>query len=165
MRHINIPIFIPHLGCPNQCIFCNQRFISGTYQFDESVVDNIINQALTTIDKDVQDFCDSISDSIQSGAVVVADARNGEILALSSYPSFDADNIAGVLDSDKGELINRAEYSFTPGSVFKIVVALSALEKDLSLYNLEYTCTGEMQVENDVFRCHKHSGHGICLFM
>ncbi|MBE6663023.1 MAG: radical SAM protein [Ruminococcaceae bacterium] len=52
MRHINIPIFIPHLGCPNQCIFCNQRFISGTYQFDESVVDNIINQALTTIDKD-----------------------------------------------------------------------------------------------------------------
>ncbi len=52
MRHINIPIFIPHLGCPNQCIFCNQRFISGTHQFDESIVDSIIHQTLTTIKKD-----------------------------------------------------------------------------------------------------------------
>ena len=39
MRHINIPIFIPHLGCPNQCIFCNQRHISGTVNFDENEVE------------------------------------------------------------------------------------------------------------------------------
>lgn len=49
MRHVNIPVFIPHLGCPNQCIFCNQRFISGTVQFDEGIVDSIINQTLTTV--------------------------------------------------------------------------------------------------------------------
>ncbi len=49
MRHINIPIFIPHLGCPNQCIFCNQRFISGTYEFDEGQVDLIINEVLSTV--------------------------------------------------------------------------------------------------------------------
>lgn len=48
MRHLNIPIFIPHLGCPNQCIFCNQRFISGTYEFDENQVDLIINEVLST---------------------------------------------------------------------------------------------------------------------
>lgn len=48
MRHINIPIFIPHLGCPNQCIFCNQRFISGTQEFDEEQVDSIINEVLST---------------------------------------------------------------------------------------------------------------------
>lgn len=29
MRHINIPIFIPHLGCPCRCVFCDQRKISG----------------------------------------------------------------------------------------------------------------------------------------
>ncbi|MDR0970761.1 MAG: radical SAM protein [Bacteroidales bacterium] len=29
MRHYNIPIFIPELACPNQCIYCNQRYISG----------------------------------------------------------------------------------------------------------------------------------------
>ena len=56
MRHVNIPIFIPHMGCPNQCIFCNQRYISGTYQFDESIVDNLINQVLTTVSK--EDECE-----------------------------------------------------------------------------------------------------------
>ena len=34
-RHINIPIFIPHMGCPNACVFCNQRRITG---MDTSVV-------------------------------------------------------------------------------------------------------------------------------
>lgn len=34
-KHINIPVFIPHLGCPNQCVFCNQRSISGTLSFSE----------------------------------------------------------------------------------------------------------------------------------
>ncbi len=52
MRHINIPVFIPHLGCPNQCIFCNQRFISGTQIFDENEVDTIINNVLSTVNAD-----------------------------------------------------------------------------------------------------------------
>lgn len=52
MRHINIPIFIPHLGCPNQCIFCNQRFISGTVEFDINSVDNQINEVLSDVKED-----------------------------------------------------------------------------------------------------------------
>lgn len=50
MRHANIPIFIPHLGCPNQCVFCNQRFISGVEQFCLSDVERQIETALSTID-------------------------------------------------------------------------------------------------------------------
>lgn len=50
MGHINIPIFIPHLGCPNQCIFCNQRYISGTMAFDEQKVVEQIEEVLTTIE-------------------------------------------------------------------------------------------------------------------
>ena len=38
MPHRNIPIFIPHLGCPNQCVFCNQHAISGCHGFDETEV-------------------------------------------------------------------------------------------------------------------------------
>ena len=49
MRHINIPIFIPHLGCPNQCIFCNQRHISGTVEFDVNAVRNTIEETLKTV--------------------------------------------------------------------------------------------------------------------
>ena len=48
-KHVNIPIFIPHLGCPNQCIFCNQRTISGVNKFDISRVENEIEIALKTV--------------------------------------------------------------------------------------------------------------------
>ncbi len=47
-KHINIPIFIPHLGCPNDCAFCNQRSISGRMHFDISDVRAQIEQALST---------------------------------------------------------------------------------------------------------------------
>ncbi|MBR7098704.1 MAG: radical SAM protein [Clostridia bacterium] len=47
--HRNIPIFIPHLGCPHQCVFCNQRSISGCGSFDEKDVKRQIETALETI--------------------------------------------------------------------------------------------------------------------
>ena len=47
-KHINIPIFIPHLGCPNDCAFCNQRSISGRMQFDISDVRRQIEEVLST---------------------------------------------------------------------------------------------------------------------
>lgn len=50
-RFVNIPIFVPHKGCPNDCSFCNQRKITG--QSDEIKVDNIkeiINNHLKTLD-------------------------------------------------------------------------------------------------------------------
>lgn len=49
MRHVNIPVFIPHLGCPNNCVFCDQRKISGCISFDESGVRNDIETALSTV--------------------------------------------------------------------------------------------------------------------
>lgn len=52
MKHINIPIFIPHLGCPNQCIFCNQRHISGTESFNEESVKHEILKVLSTINEE-----------------------------------------------------------------------------------------------------------------
>jgi len=49
--HFNIPIFIPHLGCPFQCIYCNQKYISGTIKApDAEEVHAIIQQKLSTID-------------------------------------------------------------------------------------------------------------------
>ena len=48
-KHINIPIFIPHLGCPNDCVFCNQRSISGRQSFDVSDVERQIEEVLSTL--------------------------------------------------------------------------------------------------------------------
>ena len=52
MRHINIPIFIPHLGCPNQCVFCNQRTISGVKEFNPSDCKRIVESVLSTVSED-----------------------------------------------------------------------------------------------------------------
>ena len=51
-KHVNIPIFIPHYGCPNDCVFCNQRKITGKPCYDRDSVIAEISQALSTIDKD-----------------------------------------------------------------------------------------------------------------
>ena len=52
VRHVNIPVFIPHLGCPNDCVFCDQRKISGCVCFDESGVEKEIKTALSTLSPD-----------------------------------------------------------------------------------------------------------------
>ncbi len=52
MRHINIPIFVTHLGCPNMCVFCNQRSISGRVKFDMERVESDIEAALSTAHAD-----------------------------------------------------------------------------------------------------------------
>ena len=53
-KHVNIPIFIPHLGCPNTCVFCNQRSISGRQEFECSSVIDEIEEALDTIPSDYE---------------------------------------------------------------------------------------------------------------
>lgn len=47
--HANIPVFIPHLGCPNDCVFCDQRTISGVTEFSLTDVRGIIEDALATV--------------------------------------------------------------------------------------------------------------------
>lgn len=49
-KHINIPIFIPHVGCPHTCVFCNQRKISGCSDFDFARVSEELETAFATVD-------------------------------------------------------------------------------------------------------------------
>lgn len=51
-KYINIPIFVPHKGCPNDCSFCNQRRITGqSEQMTASRAEKIINEHLMSADK------------------------------------------------------------------------------------------------------------------
>ncbi len=54
VKHRNIPIFIPHLGCPNMCVFCNQRSISGRQRFERESVISEIEAALATLPVDCE---------------------------------------------------------------------------------------------------------------
>ncbi len=53
-KHINIPIFIPHLGCPNNCVFCNQRSISGRQSFEPEGVEEQIDEVLSTLSENTE---------------------------------------------------------------------------------------------------------------
>ena len=55
-KHANIPIFIPHYGCPNACVFCNQVRITGKPCFSEDGVRAEIDAALQTLSRDITDI-------------------------------------------------------------------------------------------------------------
>ncbi len=64
MKHVNIPIFIPHLGCPNDCVFCNQRKITKTEKFDADTVIPQIEAVLKTTEgaqREIAFFGDSFT--------------------------------------------------------------------------------------------------------
>ena len=48
-KHANLPIFVPHMGCPHGCVFCNQRTISGTNAFSLSKAEETLKNALKTL--------------------------------------------------------------------------------------------------------------------
>ena len=48
-KHANIPLFVVHMGCPNQCVFCNQRLISGTSSFSVETARKQIDTAAATL--------------------------------------------------------------------------------------------------------------------
>lgn len=117
------------------------------------------NGVILTVDRNLSLAVEqSMSKHIERGCAVVMDCNNGELLALSSLPSFDADDISLYLDSENGELINNAMTNQTVGSVFKMVVAACALENGLS--DFEYECCGGINVADRIFGCQNQKKHG-----
>ncbi len=105
-----------------------------------------------------------------SGGAVVLDVNTGEILALVSTPSFDPNLFTNgisyqqwndLLHNEQTPLINKAvSGQYSPGSTFKIVVALAALEAGAIDADTRYNCTGGMDINEIRFHCWKHAGHG-----
>ena len=110
MRHINIPIFIPHLGCPNMCVFCNQRSISGKINFDISRVENEIEESLSTTNG--EDFVEiaffggsftGIDRKLMCDLLSIAqqyiDEGRASSIRLSTRPDYIDDEILDILSS------------------------------------------------------------------
>ncbi|MBQ8482263.1 MAG: penicillin-binding protein 2 [Alphaproteobacteria bacterium] len=105
-----------------------------------------------------------------SGAAVVLDVKSGEILAMVSVPSFNPNLFTNgisykhwneLLNNERNPLIDKAvSGQYSPGSTFKIVVALAALEAGIINANTRYYCNGAMKVGTSRFHCWKHAGHG-----
>lgn len=116
---------------------------------------------VTTIDKDIQQICENIADKyIKMGAVVVMDVESGDILASISRPNFSPNDLDSALnDNNNSPLINRVNQSYSLGSIFKLVVAATALECGYS-FDTVFDCEGVVGVSGHNIKCHKLIGHG-----
>jgi len=122
-----------------------------------------------TIDLELQTVAESLLAG-KVGAILAMDPRNGEILAMASAPSFDPNNFSTrISEQDWNLLINdpnrplqnrSIQNSYSPGSVFKLVMAEAALEEGLVGENTRVHCGGAAMFYNRLFHCHIKQGHG-----
>lgn len=106
----------------------------------------------------------------RNGAGIVMDTDTGEILALVSSPGFDPnllvspvkeETIANLFRDKRRPMVDRAISGlYPPGSVFKVIVALAALEKGVINKKNLFFCDGEFQLGDTVFKCWEKKGHG-----
>src|SRR5712692_7797216 len=124
-----------------------------------------------TIDYDLQK---AVEDGFRSagfnGAAVVLDPKNGDLLAYTSLPGYDPNAFAGGIDRSKWAslnadhlrpLQNRAiQGRYSPGSTFKMAVALAALEEGVITPDFKVHCVGGADFFGRRFACWKKGGHG-----
>jgi len=111
------------------------------------------NNVVLTLDSRIQKIVENVLDRhSQKGAVVVMRPSTGEILAMASRPNFDANNLGDYLAQDSAPLLNRAVAAYQPGSVFKLVVAVAALENQLVRPNDTFFDQGYIDVNNIRFK-------------
>lgn len=106
----------------------------------------------------------------QSGAAVVLDVNNGDILAMVSRPAFDPALFArGISNEQWQALVNNPDHplqakaisgQYPPASTYKMVTALAALHEGVITPNDLIDCEGRTTVGNRSFRCWKKRGHG-----
>lgn len=128
-----------------------------------------------TLDWDLQSYVLARLEG-QSAAAVVIDVENGDLRAIASAPSFDPNLfVRGISTTDYNALNERdvprnermrpqaakaVQDGYPPGSTFKMVTALAALEAGLVDPEETIRCTGSLEVADVKFHCWKRSGHG-----
>ncbi len=105
-----------------------------------------------------------------SGAAVVLDVTNGDILALASGPSFNPNlfvrgistsDFSSLLENEFRPLVNKTVQGlYPPGSTFKMVTALAALEDSVTDGQERVFCPGHMDISGHRFHCWRRGGHG-----
>lgn len=122
-----------------------------------------------TIDYDLQKKVEELLKG-REGAAVVMDARTGDILALASYPDYDPNRFINrftpeewmdLIQNPEFPLENRATRGlYSPGSVFKLTIALAALDSGLIHDRTSYFCSGMVRIYGHPFHCWFKPGHG-----
>lgn len=121
-----------------------------------------------SLDIDLQKYGELLFQN-KRGAVVAIEPATGEILAAISSPSYDPNLLVGAnrnktymelfRDVENNPLFNRAIMTrYPPGSVFKIVSGIAALEEGIIDENTVYGCGGGYSIGRHIVKCHHHHG-------
>jgi penicillin-binding protein 2 len=104
------------------------------------------------------------------GALVALDPRNGDVLALVSAPSYDANEFAGGIDREMWRSFNQDDWRplqnraiagvYPPGSTYKAFVAAAGLAEGVIDASTIVVCPGQFRLGRRVYRCWKRAGHG-----
>jgi penicillin-binding protein 2 len=124
---------------------------------------------ISTIDVELQRFAQNRMGD-HTGGVVVMDIKNGDVLALASNPTYDPNVFTqGITTEDwralstnvSAPLNNKAVAGqYAPGSTFKMMVALAALEHGIVTPRKAFFCSGVHKVGRGRFHCWRRGGHG-----
>ncbi|MDP3196057.1 penicillin-binding protein 2 [Tabrizicola sp.] len=122
-----------------------------------------------TIDADLQNFA-QVRLGEESAAVVVIDVTNGDVVCCASAPSFDPNlfvrgishtDYKSLMENDHRPLANKTvSGAYPPGSTFKMVTALAALEAGVITADTKVSCPGYIEFGGRRFHCWKRAGHG-----
>lgn len=120
-----------------------------------------------TIDIKLQELAEKLLEG-KRGAVVAIDPQNGEILALASKPDYDPRAFSGRVPADLykklsedpwSPLLHRAIQSqYPPGSTWKMLVAIAAMNEGIINENTTIYCSGSFTFGNRSYKC--HGAHG-----
>jgi penicillin-binding protein 2 len=123
-----------------------------------------------TIDTEIQKLCNELLKDV-AGSISVMDIYTGEIVAMQSSPSFDPNLFLFGINQDDWQLIRNNPLKplvnktlsglYSPGSTFKPIVALSALENGIIDENFKVNCTGKIEMYGQTYHCWKKRGHGV----
>lgn len=129
-----------------------------------------------TIDENIQFFAESIAQQAlieqkaKAVSIMVMDPKTGEILAMANKPDYNPNtpydgiqNYEGNTDSDKLQKMWRNRLvndTFEPGSIFKVVTAITAMEDKVVDDNTTFTCSGGLRFGSNYIKCWKTDGHG-----
>lgn len=121
------------------------------------------------IDLDMQKFAMNLLPE-KGGSIIALNPQNGKVITLASTPSFDPNEFTNglshqywkkIINDPNKPLINKTiQTQYPPGSIFKMVIAIAAMEAGMDP-NMKVNCTGKPFLGNDGhFRCWKKIGHG-----
>ena len=123
-----------------------------------------------TIDTEIQQKCSELLEG-KAGSISVMDIYTGDIIAMQSSPSFDPNLFLFGISQDDWQLIRNNPLKplinktlsglYSPGSTFKPMVALSALENKIISKDFKVNCTGKIELYGQTFHCWKEKGHGV----